>query len=314
MLSGAINDQPLFVTLVRTAAGRSAARLLIESIRSFGGALSQCPVWIFEADPHNVPCDQLRGPNQEVIPLSLSGVLGHYPFAHKVCACAQAEQLVGNTEGSLIWVAPACLILNPPVLFRLDQSVDTAVRPVHIRNVGSPIAEPLDRYWEGICRALGVNDIQTAVESFIDRQQIRSYFNTHAFSVNASRGLLTRWAECFEALVGDGEYQTAACQDDKHQIFLHQAVLSALLATSLPSDRIRILPPDYNYPYNLHQAVPADRQPAALNDLVCIAYEDRSLDPSRVDDIAIRLPLRSWLQHHIGAGAPPAQTGISGTG
>jgi hypothetical protein len=60
-----------------------------------------------------------------------------------------------------------------------------------------------------------------------------------------------------------------------------------------------MLPPDYNYPYNLHQSVPPDRRAAALNDLVCIAYENRLLDPNQVDDIAIHEPLRSWLSVHV---------------
>ena len=75
--------------------------------------------------------------------------------------------------------------------------------------------------------------------------------------------------------------------------------MSALLATGLEPGRIRVLPPDYNYPYNLHQAVPFDRRAATLNDLVCITYEDRSLDPNVVDDIDIHEPLGSWLSLHV---------------
>jgi hypothetical protein len=67
------------------------------------------------------------------------------------------------------------------------------------------------------------------------------------------------------------------------------------VVTLLDPERIRMLPPDYSYPYNLHQVVPPDRRALALNDLVSIAYEDRSLDPDVVDDIAIHEPLRSWL-------------------
>jgi hypothetical protein len=63
----------------------------------------------------------------------------------------------------------------------------------------------------------------------------------------------------------------------------------------LDPDRIRILPAEYSYPYNLHGQVPEGRRAGALNDLVCFAYEDRSLDPDIVSDIQIREPLRSWL-------------------
>ena len=76
--------------------------------------------------------------------------------------------------------------------------------------------------------------------------------------------------ECFEVLARDGEFQRKACGDELHQIFLHQAVLSALLLSRMEEGRIRILPSDYNYPYNLHGLVPQGRRARALNDLVSV--------------------------------------------
>jgi hypothetical protein len=107
--------------------------------------------------------------------------------------------------------------------------------------------------------------------------------------------LLRQWLECFEVLVGDQAFQSAYCQDERHQVFLHQAVLSALIATRLDPQRVRILPPIYSYPYNLHPSVPCDWRAQALDDLVCVAYEERSLDPAVMNDITVHEPLRSWL-------------------
>ena len=44
-----------------------------------------------------------------------------------------------------------------------------------------------------------MGDVLAAVESFVDGQQIRAYYNTHAFSSRSSLGLLGRWYECFDA-------------------------------------------------------------------------------------------------------------------
>ena len=109
-------------------------------------------------------------------------------------------------------------------------------------------------------------------------------------------GLLRRWLEHFETLVLDEGFQHRACQDEWHQVFLHQAILSTLIVTALVPERIRTLPPTYGYPYNLHPSVPPDRRASALSDLVCVIYEERPVNPSFVDDIAIREPLRSWLE------------------
>jgi len=297
-MSEAIVDQAVFLTLVRSTGGRSRAGLLIDSIRSFGGGLSHCPIWVCEANPERAPCDSLRGIDVQVLPLPVPETARHYDFADKVFACAKAEEMIPPSVRSLIWIDPACLVIRPPLLFDLGQSFDAAVRPVHIRNVGLAPAEPLNDFWRGVCEAVGAEDIRTTVESFVDAQRVRSYFNSHVFAIRPSKGLLRRWFECFEALVCDEEYQESACQDESHQVFLHQAVLSALVASSLDTERVRVLPPDYSYPYNLHRSVPPSRRAAALNDLVCIAYEDRSLNPDLVGDIVIHEPLRSWLSDH----------------
>lgn len=294
----AIMEQDVVLTLVRSPKERACARMLIDSIRSFGGALSHVPIWLFEADPQAAPWRNLESDDVRVIALHVPDTVRHYYFADKVYACAQAEEMATSDVQSLIWIDPACLVIRPPLLLSLDGSFDAAVRPVHIRNVGLPPAEPLDGFWKQVFMEAGVDDIESTVETFVDGQRIRSYFNSHAFAITPSTGLLRQWFECFESLVCDEAYQKDSCQDQAHQVFLHQAIWSALLATRLDPQRIRILPPDYSYPYNLHQSVPPDRRAAALNDLVCVAYEDRSLDPTAVDDIDIQEPLWSWLNQH----------------
>jgi hypothetical protein len=297
-------DPIIFMTKVRSPAGKRAACLLIESLRSFGGELSSCPFWVFDLDPQGTSRQNLDSATTRIIPLDVPKNLLSYHFGDKVYACARAEELAPANVHSLIWIDPSCLVVNPPVLYDLAGEMDAAVRPVHIRNVGLREAEPLDAYWKKIYEAVGVRDIQFVVESFVDKQPIRAYFNTHAFSVNPARRLLRAWLEGFEELIGDQEFQVSACQDDLHQIFLHQAVLSAMLAASLDLDRVRVLSPEYNYPYNLHQSLTPDRRAAVLNDLVSFTYEDRSIVPASVTDIEIREPLRSWLAQHVTDAAP----------
>ena len=161
------------------------------------------------------------------------------------------------------------------------------------------MSEPLDGFWEKTFEAVGVRDVQASVESFVDGQEIRAYYNSHAFAVDPSLRLLQQWKACFEGLVLDQGFQKGPCADELHQIFLHQAVLSALIATTVETSRTRILPPDYNYPYNLHESVPFDKRASTLNERVCVAYEERSLDPSAVADIVIDEPLHSWLAQRL---------------
>jgi hypothetical protein len=151
-------------------------------------------------------------------------------------------------------------------------------------------------YWEGIYGALGIGDVALIVESFIDQQPLRAYFNSHGFSVKPQRGIFRRWYEHFESLAADSSFQETACKEQKHRIFLFQAILSALIASTLTESKICILPPTYNYPYNLHDRIPDSRRARVMNDLVTMTYEGRNIHPQSVNDIGIHEPLRAWLK------------------
>ncbi len=282
----------LFFTKISSPDEEAGARLLIQSLRSFGGALSACPFWIFAC---NTPCADLADTDVQVIPLSVPQTLHGYPFASLVSACRRAEELAPAGTPALVWLDPNCLIVQPPLLYDLGDSIDAALRPVHIRNVGLPPGQPLDAFWSGIYRVVGVEDVALTVTSFIGRQELRAYFNSHSLAVRPSLGLCARWLELFARLVADEDFQAAACGDDLHRIFLFQALFSTLVAATLDPARIRILPESYNYPYNLHQRVDAAQRAAALNDLVTLCNEDQLPHPDQISDIEIREPLRSWL-------------------
>ncbi len=298
--------RPAFVTRVRSAESARAARLLLESLRAFGGAMAPCPAWVFAADGVREQARrELAGvADVAVLPLAVPCDAAPFLFAEKVFACARAEQVAGPDAGSLVWMDPECLVAGEPLLLDLGGAADAAFRPVHVRNVGLPPAEPLDPFWSGICAAIGTPDVPGTVVSFVDGQVLRSYFNSHCFSVNPRVGLMARWWEVFQRLVAGAAFRRQACPDEAHRVFLFQAVLSVLVASTVGRGRIRVLPPSYSYPYHLHAKVPTGRRPAALNDLAVVVLEDRLLDPAGATDIEIREPLRSWLASRpAGAGA-----------
>jgi hypothetical protein len=98
-------EQTLFLTLVRSTRERSCAHLLIDSIRSFGGALSSCPIWLFEANSQGAPFNNRGGKDVQIFPLSVPGTVKDYYFADKVYACAKAEE--GRGDGQ-----PKCSVID----------------------------------------------------------------------------------------------------------------------------------------------------------------------------------------------------------
>jgi hypothetical protein len=294
---GHIMNETRFLILFRSEAGERLARTVVESLRTFGGPLRDSEVWAFVLDPERV---SHALPNIEGIqrfPLTVQEEY-RYPFAEKVYACAQAEEMAGPEVRSLVWLSLDCLIINPPLLFDLGSECDVAFRPVHHRNIGSPAHEPLDDFWQGIYRALGVDDLPYAVESFADGQILRPYLNTHCFAWNPATGLGRAWWNHFKALARDDTFQAGPCRDELHQIFLHQAILSTLVPKVLDWERVRLLPPEYNYPLNLLSEMPPDRRAPTLNRLVNAVYEDAF----PWGEIEVQEPLRSWLQERMSGG------------
>lgn len=288
----------VFATVLDSPEQLAAIKLLIASLRAFAGTLAGSPVWVFDRT-QTLSSQELNDSNVKIIPLKLPTATRNYFFASRVEACARAEALAAGRFASLVWIDPECLILNPPDLFALGQDWDAALRPVHIKNVGLVADEPLNSYWAGIYQVVGLEVSTLTLESFVDRQQIQPYFNTHAFSLNPALGLLQQWSEKFKVLVTDDSYQQRSCQPQLHRIFLFQALLSALLIARLDSDRIRILPASYNYPYNLHARVPKQRRAQIMNALTTLVWEGRDLRLAAIDDIGVEEPLRSWLARRV---------------
>ena len=289
------SERVCFMLMFRSAGGERLARIVIESLRTYGGPLRDCPVWAFVLDPDRVSRALSGLDGVKRLPFVVEPECRPYPFAEKVYACARAEEMAGADIRSMVWLSLDCLVVNPPLLFHLDRPFDVAFRPVHHRNVGSLAHEPLDGYWQGVYRGLGIDDAPYTVESFVDAQTLRPYFNTHCFSFNPSVGLCRAWWECFKSLVSDQGFQAGPCRDELHQVFLHQAILSTLVAKMLDREQLRLLPTEYNYPLNLLAEMPPDRRVPELNDLVNAVYEDAF----PWDEIEVHEPLRSWLRDRL---------------
>ena len=296
--------QTRFFSIVSTERQERGIRLMIKSLRAFGGELSSAPVWLFywdgyRADPNEVMAEYEGIDGIRLLPLALDDTLGNYLFGAKVSACAQAEELAGPVVEQIVWFAADCLVINPPKFFDLGAEYDAAFRTVHHRNIGLLASEPLDAFWKAVYTAVGLEDTTRTIKSFVGGEDIRPYFNSHIFAIDPRLGLMKRWLTMFHKLVLDKDFQSNACGDQLHQIFLHQAILSVLLTAELPWERIRQLPAEYSYPLHFHERVDKSERPVSLNELVCIAYEDLNLHPDAVENIQVEEPLRSFLAHNI---------------
>ena len=108
-----ITDSVLFYTLIVEPYQARNARLMVESLRAFGGPLAGSPVWVFYVDPASVDPDGWQDlHNVRVLPLGDVHAPSYW-FSRKVHVCARAEALAG----------PEIRSPSLPVILATDPSV-----------------------------------------------------------------------------------------------------------------------------------------------------------------------------------------------
>lgn len=298
-MKNGVSQSILFVTTIASADERGRVQMMTDSIRTFGGPFRESEMWIFDISPQRDLCGRMRADRVEAFPLELPASIASYPFAGKVTACARAEEMISAAELTMVWISNDCLILNPPDEQVLHPPCQAAFRPVHIQNVGSAWDELLNEYWRTVYESVGLDKAPFSVTSFVDQVKLRPYFNTHTFSIQPMLGLMNRWLELFRQFVVDEDFQEGPCQPFREKIFLHQALLSALVVSELEEGEIRILSPQYSYPYNLQGEIPAADRVRDVGELVSLTWEGRTLDPGQVEDMEIGEPYRTWLGRYF---------------
>lgn len=284
-----------FFTLAARPSDWLAVRLLISSLRRFGGKVNNSGFLLFYAADLEVPLEMKALENVELIPFSATAHRYYY-FAQKVTVCAMAEEHTQPDVRVLVWCNPMTLFFNCPDQFLLGGGYSAAFRPVHIQNIGSSYSTGIDPFWQGVYGRVGRQKDSFSVTSYVDQKVLRPYFNSHLFSIDPGMGLMQEWQQVFEEMVGDEDFQKECCSDVLHQVFLHQAILSALLEKRLGIDKLHLLSPDYSYPLHLHNKIPEEKRINTLDKMTCPVYEEEFCYPETLAGVDGSAALTDWLR------------------
>jgi glyoxylase-like metal-dependent hydrolase (beta-lactamase superfamily II) len=243
----------------------------------------------------------LEQPGVRLAPLEMPAEARGFPYAYKAYAAARAEALVADSADTLIWLDAEIVVLGPPSPLLLDADHAVAMRPVYLRNaIGIAPDQPADAFWAAILTDNGLQATQMpVVETEVDTQKVRGYFNCGAIAVRPSLGLFREWARQMSARLADADYQRRACADGLHRVFLHQAVLSAIIVARTSPEQWRWLPRECGYPLHLHAQMPADQRVTRLADLSVVLHENAIDQPGAFDGIEVNAELRAFLDEQL---------------
>ncbi len=281
----------------------TSALLLAESIRAYAGHLSESPIWLYVTpNTDALPCeieDRLLALDVKLISYKIDREMARFFFVPEVTAAAEAEEKAEGEADTMAWLGANSLVLHEPNDLQLPGGRSVGYRPVHITNVGSRIDTPLDAFWGLIYERLGVPAERVfPMKTHVDGNTIRPYFNAGHLAVRPGRRLIRRWRNAFLSLYDKPEFE-GFYTDGRYRIFMHQAVLSAVILAGFTRDELYELPPTYNYPIHLYAEDATGRRPGSVEELVTVRHEGFWEEPDWLERMPAREPLKRWLREKL---------------
>lgn len=252
---------PAFLLCVERGPLESQSLLCVESLRTFGGALAEAPVYAFAPRPGEEPSEAtaagLRDMGVTVVDEALNPDHPDLPHTNKVFAAAWAEANLG--EDALVFTDSDTFFLAEPT--ELAGEWEAAARPVGAVNMGSTGAgHKNEADWQLLYDELGVS-ARPFVETVVSQDRIRAYFNAGLVGFRRASGLATAWRDATLRLLDSPVARRAPLRRQ-----IDQLALGGVLAG--PFDRVRVLPDTYNYPLPKRVKLPERLQALELDDLV----------------------------------------------
>lgn len=175
------------------------ARLLCESIRTFGGRYRKAPILAVSPRPHLALGPEARahlealGVTYVVEPLNETG--SPYGTINRIVAGAWAEMFASSPY--LVLLDTDTLLVGEPDFVRAD----VGVRPVDVKgSASSGAGDPLDAYWTRLCGIGGIDPSRLPmISTTIDKVRIRASYNGGFTVVRRDLGILRRTREIFFA-------------------------------------------------------------------------------------------------------------------
>jgi hypothetical protein len=255
-----------FLLCVERGPLESQTLLCVESLREWGGELANAPVYTFAPRPGREPADATLERLGELgamhVREPLNAAHPELPHCNKVYASAWAERELDDEI--LVFVDSDTVFLDEPALLASGDWV-AAARPVGQTNAGSTgEGHRNESAWQALYEELGV-EARPFLESNVEGERIRAYFNAGLVGVRRDSGLLGGWRAALDRLMASDFIER---QGGRKQLRnqLDQLALAGVLADRF--EEMQILPVTYNYPLPKRILQPPEMQALDLDDLV----------------------------------------------
>jgi len=296
------HEKLAFISHITQRQSISNISMLTNSLRSFGGELRECPIWVMIPEIFNElsssDIDQFNKSKVKVHNYDIDPDLIEFPFAFKVFAAAKAEEILINSTELLVWFDDDCIILQEPDEFVLPSTKLFGFRPVHHKLIGTNWGQKIDNFWEYLFKVFEVSLESTFPMITHMGEEIYPYFNAGTYAVRPEMNLLNKWKNEFVHHHRDKFFLDVFQENYIYKLFFHQVIFTSIMLNSLEQHEMQELSPRINYPLHLHSEIPQNLQPIRINELITVRYEDVFKSNWEVD-LPIHEPILSWLRSQL---------------
>ncbi|MBN2134397.1 MAG: MBL fold metallo-hydrolase [Acidobacteria bacterium] len=275
------------------------AEMLIKSLNEFGGKYKDSLFLVFYNPDFGESYKWLEKYNVKTFPLKIDSEAAKIPFAHKVYAAAQAEEMLDGAGCNLVYFDNHMFFLKEPSFLSLSDNVEAVTTSVYLTNgIGEEKEKEISPFWSGIYKEVGINrDEVPFVETVVDSKNVRFYINCRVVSVRPEKKILRQWRDTFEKLAKDKEYVGKACTSRMQYTFLHQAVISAILLKKPGFNKIKLLDQKNFYPLLHHEKLPEGKKISDFSGIDVLVDESYiQSHPDWAKEFKIDASVKNWLE------------------
>lgn len=296
----------IFATYAELPRQLYCARVLIESIRTFGCDYKDVPVWLYVTEQLQKDATETL---QKFASLHVDIKICQAPeearwfsLANVVFMAAQFETDAESHGAVIAMLGSDTVVLQALDEFVLPKGISLGYRPVFHKNINPMFSEPLDDYWT---RAYEIMSIQKStvfpMVTPADGDTIRPYFQAGCLVVRPEKGIFRKWKEQFTALYSDSLIRKMSEKDIRLRIFTFQVALTGAILNNLERIEMIQFSDKINYPIFFREMFGAKRDFHDITNATTIRYEFFFNDPPDGWEKQLTGPADriAWLKEHF---------------
>lgn len=306
LLKGTSHEPIVFTTFIETEEEILPARVMVESLRTFGGRFKDAPVLVYVSEKfmaaESGSLARFASLGAEVRTSEAPEDASWFYLARKVFAAAQAESAAKGNASVVARLDPDTIFIREPEEFILPEDKALGYRPVFHRNICPLYGEPLDGYWGRAYEVMGIRE--SAVFSMVtpaDEDTIRPYFQAGCVVVRPEKGIMKKWAEMLVRLAGDPAIREICALEPRKRLFTFQVALTGAILNVVDRDEMLEFSDRINYPIFFREMFGAKKDFHDISDAVTVRYEHFFQNPPPDWEMILKGPADriAWIKERF---------------